>query len=842
MNFYRNIEYSSFKTFQINVIMHTLNNGDSMVVQETGSGKSICFQIPPLYACEPALIISPLNSLINNQISKLSSIGLKCTNLKQGKEQVTLCLQDPLCLYIYASPEILESAGTIDMLENIRKKRGISCIAIDEAHCVVEWGAKFRPEYGRLSTLRDKFPNIPIIALTATATADTQRLIVNKLKLGQKKHLLRSFIGSNNRVNLTYRIMLKTSPQIDLCDRKYYANGSTIIYCPGIAESNFIANELQKQNITSCSAYNGGFTDTKRNEIQSDWENGKIQCIVSTIAFGMGIDKSDIRHILHYGSPDSVEAYTQHCGRAGRDGKPAECTLFYKDAEFDSDTLKKLSSSQQRSKWQMRQFIKTTTCRVQFILKYFGETSKNCINQCDNCIKNIRLYDDEKKTNESDINSDFMNRINSQVNALNDFLETINDKNTLEEELVMIDEIKRSLVSFQSESTIEEDIDMDMEEKKEIASDSKTQNLLSLLSESISDHESDNDEIGDIIVKNMDVIQSMQHSGAVFENFGCGKVITPGQAVNDIAHNQNQNVQLTSAQPLLALPSLNESPKTNFQLNINHNSNRLNEETWQNSTIIATNSVSSNSRSVQRSFNNVIFGEKKHLIDFDAVRKAAEKLRKNKEQRGRSKIDSTTNIKEPMKNYKWIKHSRTLGKDIIRFVMITVSEGGGRVKGLWMEMTNDTWHPINKKFILDINQRMRKDILKHFWGFPEQNCGSNYLETINILCTKFGFTVKPVRVIDMVMEQMRKICIYLKKLNKFDVANLVHKRLLENSAMSKRGAGFIEVYELFETKGIFLSWMSHIWEYLLCGMIAAKNMEQFNDIYFTMVNNWYKQE
>ncbi len=168
-------KYPSFKTFQISAILHTINNGDSIVVQDTGSGKSLCFQIPPLWATHPALIISPLNALINNQQSKLLQAGLKCTNLKLGKQQIEQSLEDPACLYIYASPEILDSKGTFDILQNIVRKRGISCIAIDEAHCVVEWGAGFRPEYARLSKLRDKFPNIPIIALTATATADTQR-------------------------------------------------------------------------------------------------------------------------------------------------------------------------------------------------------------------------------------------------------------------------------------------------------------------------------------------------------------------------------------------------------------------------------------------------------------------------------------------------------------------------------------------------------------------------------------------------------------------------------------------------------------------------------------------
>eukprot|EP01084_Bolivina_argentea_P004856 9189_1 len=280
-------KYSSFKTFQINVILHTLNNGDSIVVQETGSGKSICFQIPPLVSTQPALIISPLNSLINNQQSKLLQAGLKCTNFKLGKDQIELSLQDPLCLYMYASPEIIESEGILDILQNIAQKRGISCIAIDEAHCVVEWGAGFRPEYLRLSKLRDKLPNIPIIALTATATADTQRLIIENLKLGQGKHTLRHFIGSSNRKNLTYKVRIKTSPEIDLFNKEYYKDGGCIIYCTGIADCELIASQLKKGNITSCSAYHAGFSDDKRNGIQSQWENGNIQCIISTIAFGM---------------------------------------------------------------------------------------------------------------------------------------------------------------------------------------------------------------------------------------------------------------------------------------------------------------------------------------------------------------------------------------------------------------------------------------------------------------------------------------------------------------------------------------------------------------------------
>eukprot|EP01084_Bolivina_argentea_P004859 9193_1 len=220
----------------------------------------------------------------------------------------------------------------------------------------------------------------------------------------------------------------------------------------------------------------------------------------------------------------------------------------------------------------------------------------------------------------------------------------------------------------------------------------------------------------------MDVIQSMQHSGAVFENFGCGKVVTPGQAVDGTAHNQNQNIQLTAAENVLTLPPLNKKQyaTTNFQLNTNHNSNRINEETWQKSTLIAINSLSAKSTSVQRSFNSLAFRQQNQLVDFEAIKKADEKLRKEKEQRGRSKIDnSQKSMKKPMRNYKWVKHSRVLQKDIVRFIIINVTEGSGRVKGQWMEMTNDTWHSINKTFILNIHQQMRKDILEHFWGLSE---------------------------------------------------------------------------------------------------------------------------
>eukprot|EP01084_Bolivina_argentea_P004855 9187_1 len=771
-------KYSSFKTFQINVILHTLNNGDSIVVQETGSGKSICFQIPPLVSTQPALIISPLNSLINNQQSKLLQAGLKCTNLKLGKEQIESNLQDPACLYIYGSPEILESEGTLDILQNIVQKRGLSCIAIDEAHCVVEWGSKFRPEYARLSKLRDKLPNVPIIALTATATADAQRLIIEKLKLGQKKHSLRQFIGSSNRKNLTYKFIVKKSPELDLCDRKYYGHGSCLIYCPGIAECEYIVRELNKGNITSCVSYHGGLKDQKRNEIQIDFENGNIQCIVSTIAFGMGIDKHDIRTVIHYGSPDSLEAYTQHCGRAGRDGNPATCILFYKASEFDSNILSQLTGAQETSKFQMYQFIQTSKCRVQFILKYFGEISANCINRCDNCLNHVRINDDVEKLFDINANSAFMKRIIPQVNALTDYLEAEQTEEILDEKVVTMDKIMNSLLNSQSENlTDNEDIDMD-EKKEDILSGSCSTNLNSNLnnehkSESISEHESDNDEIDDIIINNIDVIQQMQHSGEIFENFGCGNVITPGQAANDSPHTQIQNLQPTATSTVLPLPSLNSPPNTHFQLNINHNPARLNEDTWQYSTIIATNSVSSNSTSVQRSFNSLVLGQQNKLIDFNAINKAREQTRKQKEQRGRCKIDSTVkSAKEPMKNYKWVKHSRVLQKDIIRYIMIDVREGAGKVKGQWMEMTNDTWHPINKKFILDINQPMRKHILGHFWQLSEEQCGANYLETINILCAKFGLTTKPIKMNDVVMEQMRKICVYLKDLNNFDVANL----------------------------------------------------------------------
>eukprot|EP01083_Nonionella_stella_P024833 68415_1 len=394
----RYFKHESFRENQLNIILNTIDGGDSLVVMATGSGKSLCYQIPPIISKKPAIVISPLVSLIQNQVQSLRSKGIASIGftgaLKSTQLDYEEAFENNTYSIIYLTPEGLQSK--LHHLQNLNAKHGICCIAIDESHCVSEWGHDFRPCYKQLGIIRDSLPTVPVLALTATATGNVQNDVTKSLKLGQFGHSMLRVVSTFNRTNLTYHIQPKKSIDEDLCYfrcKEYYREGSTIIYTVTQKSAEKIAAALNKYGINAC-AYHAGLRHSQRTDIQSRWERNAIQCIVATIAFGMGIDKQDIRHVIHYGVPDSIEGYYQQTGRAGRDGKPSNCVLFWSSGDFSKADWRASNTNSKQYQDRivkqtacMKQFVHSRSCRVKYILEYFGEQFAECDDRCDNCIR-----------------------------------------------------------------------------------------------------------------------------------------------------------------------------------------------------------------------------------------------------------------------------------------------------------------------------------------------------------------------------------------------------------------------------------------------------------------------
>jgi len=393
--------YDSFRENQLKVILNTIDGGDSLVVMATGSGKSLCYQIPPVFLQKPAVVISPLISLIQNQVDALNKRGIRAIAVTTGSTasaaDIRSAWNDNAFSVIYITPEGLD--GALHRIKALHSKHGIACFAIDESHCVSEWGHDFRPSYKMLHRLRRNVPTVPILALTATATAAVRAEIVSILCLGQHPHRLMKAVSTFNRTNLCYELRQKTSIAEDLCwhkNRRFYENGSTIIYASTRKQCEEIADTLCRQMRSKMAmAYHASMRPLDRQRAQQQWESGEVQCIVATIAFGMGIDKADIRWVVHYGMPSSIEAYYQQTGRAGRDGLPSRCILFWRPSDFsksDWRCTRSLTAEGQdrivKETQKMKQFAYYNGCRVQYVLDHFGEQSGECLSRCDNCKEN----------------------------------------------------------------------------------------------------------------------------------------------------------------------------------------------------------------------------------------------------------------------------------------------------------------------------------------------------------------------------------------------------------------------------------------------------------------------
>ena len=375
--------YTSFRPLQEEIIRDVLEKKDVFVLMPTGGGKSICYQLPALLMEGVTVVVSPLISLMKDQVDGLDANGIAaaCMNSTQSAREIrdvkTAFLENRLKV-LYVAPERLMMPGTFAFL----KKGKVSLFAIDEAHCISEWGHDFRPEYRKLKLLRDPktgFPDIPIIALTATATERVRKDIVSQLGLEIPPEK-GPYVASFNRKNLYYEVRPKKETFSEITDYLHRHRGEAgIIYCQS---RNSVEVLTKKLNLAGFRAlpYHAGLSDTERTRNQEMFIKDDVDIIVATIAFGMGIDKSNVRFVIHYDLPRNLESYYQETGRGGRDGGPCECILFFSRGDrFKIDyfiSQKTNEKEKDLSLVQLRQMVaycEGNKCRRQTLMEYFGE-------------------------------------------------------------------------------------------------------------------------------------------------------------------------------------------------------------------------------------------------------------------------------------------------------------------------------------------------------------------------------------------------------------------------------------------------------------------------------------
>ena len=385
--------YDSFRPGQREIVEAALQKRDMMIVMPTGGGKSLCFQLPALLKPGLTVVVSPLIALMQDQVEALQDNGIGATFLnstlssQETRSRETAILEGKIKL-LYVAPERLLGERFLPFLDIVANKLGISAFAIDEAHCVSEWGHDFRPEYRQMQRVRDRYPDIPIMGLTATATERVRQDIIQQLTLRNPYIHVASF----NRPNLYYEVRPKTKHSfaevLQIIQKK---GGSGIIYCLSRKKVDEVAYKLQQSGIQAL-PYHAGMNDVDRATNQTRFIRDDVQVMVATIAFGMGINKPDVRFVIHYDLPKNLEGYYQESGRAGRDNEPAHCSLFFGYADvktIDYIIEQKPDPQEQRiARQQLRRVInyaESSDCRRTIQLSYFGDSFPGNCGTCDNC-------------------------------------------------------------------------------------------------------------------------------------------------------------------------------------------------------------------------------------------------------------------------------------------------------------------------------------------------------------------------------------------------------------------------------------------------------------------------